>query len=427
MTAEPLSRRRFLTLAGGTGGALAVGACSWSDAVRESTTSTTTSLPLPPPTTEPFVPSTVPSGTDGRRLLVVVNLGGGNDGLNTVVPLTGRYHDLRPSVGLADDELLELDGAYALHPSLSPLLRHWDSGDLTVVHGVGLPGQTRSHFEATDAWAAASHEPDTTGWLGRWLDLHPEAGRDPLLAVGLGGGRAVVRGETSSSTVIRRPEQFLFQTAPGMDADALADILIATATPGSLDSDALTMTRSGVPRAANAVRVFEQIAGDADLERLGGSSVTSLLDVAARVVELNLSTEVITIDVGGYDTHAGQLGTHAGLLDDLARGVDDFFAAVAALETGRDVLVMTTSEFGRRAADNGSGTDHGLAGAHLLLGAAVAGGRIVGDAGVDRLEDGDLPIDVDTRSLYAAALRFLGGPVDDVLGGRWDDLGLVEV
>jgi len=324
-----------------------------------------------------------------------------------------------------DADVLELNADYGLHPALAPLLPYWPSGQLAVAYGVGLPGQSRSHFEATDAWAAASAERQSTGWLGRWLDAHPEAGRDPLLAVGLGGGRAVVRGETVSSTGIQRPEQFLLQTAPGMSADALAEVLLGTATPATADSAALALIRAGIPRASNAVQVFDQIAGEGDLGQLGGNSVSGLLEVAARIVELNLSTEVITIDVGGYDTHANQLTTHANLLGDLAGGIDAFLSALSPLD--RDVLVITTSEFGRRAADNGSGTDHGLAGAHFLIGPSVAGGQIVGDAGLDRLDDGDLPIAIDTRSLYAAALRFLGGPVDEVLDGEWDDYGLVAV
>ena len=173
------------------------------------------------------------------------------------------------------------------------------------------------------------------------------------------------------------------------------------------------------------MQIFDQIAGEADRDQLGGNSVTGLLEVAARIVELNLSTEVITIDVGGYDTHANQLATHANLLGDLAGGIDRFLATVTSRE--RPVLVMTTSEFGRRAADNGSGTDHGLAGAHFFVGPPAAGGRVVGEAGLAQLDDGDLPISIDARSLYAAALGFLGGPIDEVLDGEWDDYGLVAV
>ncbi len=233
-----------------------------------------------------------------------------------------------------------------------------------------------------------------------------------------------MRGESVSSTVIQRPEQFLLQTAPGMDADALADVLLATANPGVADSDALALVRAGIPRAGNAVQIFDRIAADADPDALAGNTVTGLLAVAARLVALNLSTEVITVDVGGYDTHADQLTTHAVLLRDLAGGIEAFLDALGGVD--RDVLVMTTSEFGRRAADNGSGTDHGLAGAHFLVGGRVNGGRVVGTADLDHLDDGDVPIEIDTRSLYAAALGHLGGPVEAVIDGNWSDHELVR-
>ncbi len=418
-----LPRRDFLAMSGAAAGALALGACSWSDAVRDSvaaSTSTTTPPPVPAPTTS----TTIAPGARGRPLLVVVNLAGGNDGLNTVVPISGRYHDLRPDVGLSDGSLIELGSGFGLHPSLAPLEPFWQAGELAAVHGVGIPGQTRSHFAATDAWAAASTGYSPTGWLGRWLDTHPDAGLDPLLAVGLGGGRAAVSGLTASSTVINRPDQFLLQTAPGMDASDLADVLLATSSPAPSDSDARTLVRAGIPKATNAVQILTEIGADPGITGLDASTAHSLLAVAARVVALNLSTEIITIEVGGFDTHAQQLGTHATLLDDVATGIATLFDDLAANGVERDVLVLTTSEFGRRAEDNGSGTDHGSAGAHLLIGSSVNGGQIVGDPGLDALDDGDLPITIDTRSLYANALDHLGGDPADVLDGEWDRYGL---
>ncbi|MGI9608524.1 MAG: DUF1501 domain-containing protein [Acidimicrobiales bacterium] len=418
MSNPPLPRRRFLTLAGGTAGALALGACSWSDGVRESVANTSTTVA---PTTT-GVAAVPPSG---RPLLVVVNMAGGNDALNTVVPLSGRYHDLRPAIALDDAELLPLTEGYALHPSLEPLMPWWDTGSLAAVYGLGIPGQSRSHFAATDAWSAASSDYSPTGWLGRWLDQHDQAGTDPLLAVGLGGGRATVTGHTASSTVINRPEQFLLEAAPGMDADALADVLLATARPSSGDSDALAMVRAGIPRATNAVQILTEIADDADLVGIAGDTATTLMRVAARILALNLSTEVITVNIGGFDTHANQINTHADVLADLAAGIAAFHEEVDAAGVDRDVLIMSTSEFGRRAADNGSGTDHGAAGVQFLIGGAVNGGQIIGDPGLDRLIDGDLPFSIDTRSFYGAALEHLGGDPASILGSTYEELGII--
>lgn len=435
--ASDLHRRRFLALTGGTAGALALGSCAWRDAVEQSIAeSTTTSVPTTSvsPTSTRDVAPTEPAdgslGDPGRPLLVVVNLGGGNDALNTVIPRSGSYHDLRPAVGIPDEQQLALSSDYALHPSLSPLLPYWERSSMAVVQGVGMEGQSRSHFAATDALFAGQVEYNASGWLGRWLDLHPNAGVDPLLAVALGGGRNAVVGQTASSTVITRPDQFLLQTAPGMDVSALADVLLATATStnavaGPNDVDALNTVRAGIPRAMEAIGILDQIGTNAESTSVNANSAQSLLAVAAQIVRLNLSTEVMMIDLGGFDTHAQQSDTHANLLGDLATGIDELLTTLAELDTPRDVVVLTTSEFGRRAEDNGSGTDHGSAGSSLMIGSGVTAG-IVGDLGVDRLVDGDLPIEVDTRSVYAAAIEHLGGSVEATLGGDFDSYDLIS-
>jgi len=209
-----------------------------------------------------------------------------------------------------------------------------------------------------------------------------------------------------------------------MNADALADVLLETAAPATGDTDAMRLVRQGIPRAVNAVQILDEIGDDDAVASLGADSASGLLAVASRIVQLNLSTEVIMVDVGGYDTHANQVDTHAELLSDLATGIDGFFTELTDAQVDRNVLLMTTSEFGRRAEDNGSGTDHGTANSHLLIGSSVAGGRY-GSNGLDNLTDGDLPIAIDTRSHYATALHHLGAEAGDVLSGPWEDLGII--
>ncbi|MFT7474401.1 MAG: hypothetical protein ACI81L_001326 [Verrucomicrobiales bacterium] len=415
---NPLQRRRFLSLAGGTAGALALGACQWHEQVAESVSSSTTT----PTSTSTSIVSD--ASVTPRPLLVVVNLGGGNDAINTVVPMSGRYHDLRPAIGIDDGDLLPVGDGHGMHPSLSPLLPYWDSGRLAIAQGVGIAGQSRSHFAATDTLFAGQAGYISTGWLGRWLDDHPQAGADPLLAVALGGGRSAVAGETASATIITRPEQFLLRTAPGMNATALSEVLLATAAPGTEStSSALDLVRAGVPKAMHAIDILEQIGSNESNVSLEPTSATTLLSVAAQIVQLNLSTEVVLVDLGGFDTHANQTATHASLLADVATGIANLLASIQE-STSRDALVITTSEFGRRAEDNGSGTDHGAAGGSLLLGSSVRGGTIVGSLGLDRLVDGDLPIEVDTRSIYANAIDHLNGDASGVLGGEYDRLSL---
>ncbi len=409
-----LNRRRFLTLAAASAGASLAG-CSWREQVAESVASSTTTTP-----------ATLTSSSDPTSgsppLLVVVNLGGGNDALNTVVPTVGGYYDLRPNVRIEDTDLLALDDIHGLHPSLAPLLPQWEAGHLAVVQGIGLEGQTRSHFAATDAIFAGHAPASQTGWIGRWLDQHPNATTDPLLTIALGGGRGAVVGETAQATVITKPEQFLMQTAPGMSAEALTEVLIATASSGTAsESNAMSMIRAGIPNAVHAVKVLDSVEVDPNTDAFGADSAQLLLAVAAQIVEVNLSTEVLFVDLGGFDTHGSQLATHADLLSDFAIGVAALLERTAGLD--RDVLVVTTSEFGRRGEDNGSGTDHGLAGSSLLIGASVDG-QIVGELAVDRLMNGDLPIEIDTRSLYANALSHLGADPDNILGGTFDRYSL---
>ena len=174
-----------------------------------------------------------------------------------------------------------------------------------------------------------------------------------------------------------------------------------------------------------AIGILDQIGTNAESTSVNANSAQSLLAVAAQIVRLNLSTEVMMIDLGGFDTHAQQSDSHANLLGDLATGIDELLSTLAELDTPRDVVVLTTSEFGRRAEDNGSGTDHGSAGSSLMIGSSVTAG-IVGDLGVDRLADGDLPIEVDTRSVYAAAIEHLGGSVEATLGGDFDSYDLIS-
>jgi uncharacterized protein (DUF1501 family) len=210
-----------------------------------------------------------------------------------------------------------------------------------------------------------------------------------------------------------------------MDATALADVLLATSTPAVGDSDALALVRAGIPRATEAVEILSSISTDAGLVGIAPNSATTLLQVAARVITLNLSTEVIVVEIGGFDTHTNQLASQANLLSDIAEGVANFLAQVDAAGLDRDVLVMTTSEFGRRVSDNGSGTDHGLGSAHLMIGERIAGRQVVGEAKLGELVDGDLPIDVDARSMYQIALDHLGGATPEVLDGDWETLGLI--
>lgn len=409
-----LSRRRFLTLASGTGVVLGAGGLASRAAMAGRATSATSS------TSSTTSTSSGGGAGAGGRTLVVVELKGGNDGLGTVVPLDGRLRDARPTLVPAEGDLLRpagLDG-YGLHPSLQPIVPLWEAGRIAAVQNLGYAHPGRSHFECQQHWwdGAPPHEPTSTGWLGRWLDATAPSGeQDPLRAIALGGIAPALRAERATSTAILDPAGF----SAGMTASAL----LAATDPRSSDA-ILAAAQDAV---VNAHGAAEALAGPLSAATSTGSteqrSLRADLALAAELVVAGLGIEVVALGGGGFDTHAAQTTTHASLLGDLAAGLADFWATIDAAGLSDQVLVVTTSEFGRRVAENGSaGTDHGLGSCQFAVG-PVQGG-VVGDVDLVHLHDGDVMPNIDPRSLFATAVSWLGGPVDEVLAG-YEDLGLL--
>ncbi len=423
-----LSRRAFLGLTGGAAAVAVGGTAAWramvDDRVHDASGSSTTTAPSPGTST-----SSGP-GHPGR-VLVVVQLGGGNDGLNTLVPAgDGRYYDSRPTLGIAEGDVVALPGTsgYGLNPALGALAPYWAQGRLGAVETVGFPGQSRSHFQASDTWWNASLDNTVrTGWLGRWLDAVGDPS-DPLRAIAIGSGSPALVGEKAQSTVVLDPTGFALSTPNGVDADALSRAFQATSAPLSSDP-VIAAAQGAVPGTLDAVAKLAPALTDqpTDDEPVEEGKLTTLLKVAGRVLDLGLGTQIIVVSVSGFDTHANEAAAHPLLLTDLATGLDGFLQAVDVQGRTDDVLVMTTSEFGRRVAENGSGTDHGKASVALLAGGGAAGGQIVGQADLGALDEGDLAVGIDTRSMYAAALDWLGGPTDELLGDTYDRHGLVRV
>ena len=424
-----LSRRAFIGMGGGAAAVAVGGTAAWraliDDRVHQAADATTTTTTTTSSTSTTAAPAAHPG-----RVLVVVQLGGGNDGLNTLVPVgDGRYYDNRPRLAIAEHDAVALPGlaGYGLNPALAALAPHWTQGRLGLVDGVGFPGQSRSHFQASDTWWTASLENTArTGWLGRWLDAVGDP-TDPLRAIALGAGSPALVGERAQSTVVLDPTGFALSTPDGVDADGLAHAFLATAAPLSTDP-VIAAAQGAVPGTLSSVHslapaLTDVATPDAAIEE---GDLTTLLGVAGRVIDLGLGTQIIVVSVGGFDTHANEAAAHPDLLADLATGLDRFLQAVDAQGRSDDVLVMTTSEFGRRVAENGSGTDHGKASVALLAGGPVVGGQLVGQADLGPLDDGDLPVAIDTRSMYAAALDWLGGPTDELLGGTYDRHGLLK-
>jgi uncharacterized protein (DUF1501 family) len=337
-------------------------------------------------------------------------------------------------LAIADDKLLALSGetSVGLHPALQPLGAMWDARQLAILPCVGFATDSRSHFDSLDVWWTASPDhKQKTGWIGRWLDATGAAVDNPLVAISLGGGAVpALASERSQSTAINDLNAFKLMAPSGSDEARLAEAFAATASPASTDP-LVSQAQTSVTAALRAVDVLSKAGADTAVEGDPPGTeptgpLTSGLSAAANLIDLDLGTRVLLVSAAGFDTHANQLNEHEQLLDDLAKGVSGFFSALQKKGHADRVLLVTTSEFGRRAAENGSaGTDHGLGGVHFLAGPGVQGG-LHGTVDIAHLTDGDLPVQTDTRSLYAAALDWLGGPSSEILDGYKDDLHLVN-
>jgi uncharacterized protein (DUF1501 family) len=423
-----MSRRNFLAWSASVAAGAGLTACEGRGAAKSGsattapTGSTTTATTVPASSSTAATTTaaattlapttTAPKATD--RVLVVVQLSGGNDGINTLIPVTGRYHDLRPTLGIPDDKLVKFPGVsdYGLHPSFAPLQGLLDAGRVAAVASVGYPSPNRSHFVSLDNWwSATPGKVSQTGWLGRYLDATGGTASDPLRAVALGSGVPALRGVDSRATVVISPDTFTIKAKPGS---------------GLVDGWKL-IGGANASAAANAVDVFQKLKVDAAANQDATAeegNITKSLALAAEMIIAKTPARVIHINTGGFDTHANQLETQAKLLSDLAGGLAHFNDRLTAAGMADHALVITTSEFGRRAAENGSGTDHGKASVEFLVGPMVKGG-LIGKTNLVNLDDGDLKADIDFRSIYTSALNWLGGPSQEILLGAFDPIGLV--
>lgn len=427
MSTHSFSRRHFLGAgAGAAVSVTALGACSQRGGTSLPATTasgavagdgTSTSLPAG------GAPATTAAGGSvaGARRLVVVQLHGGNDLLNTLPPTDGRYMDQRPTLALPEADRLALAGVsdFGMHPSLAALVPAWENGSLALVRGIGFDDPNRSHFVSMDRWWRAD-DPTGPGWLGRVLDLWG-ADQPPLAGTALGGGAPLLAGSAVQPTVVPSPESFRLRL---LDPAALA---FGDGQPGSLDGAARRAFARALEAMADFSALVTQAPADADLpEFAGGAPISDALATAAALLTADVGARIVVVSADGFDTHSGQAAVHAGLLEDLGNGLAAFQAAVDAAGLADDVLLVTTSEFGRRVAQNGSeGTDHGAGGVSLVLGSSVAGGAF-GDVDLGDLLDGDIRPVLDPRALYTPCLDWLGVDAELVLGRRYEGLAVLR-
>ena len=363
------------------------------------------------------------------RSLVVVQLAGGNDALNTVIPYgDGLYYDWRKDVRIEQDKVLHIDDYLGFNPALASIKDLYDENKVAVINGVGYPDPNRSHFRSIDIWHTGESEGiGESGWLGRAMrELDPKA-ENPVIGVNFGKGL---------------PRALSLRGVPVASVSDLENYGVLPDVQGEQSRELVLSAFSQIYGSAMAHDTVSQFIGQTGLDALKGAdilrtapaqysssieyahnSIAQSMKSIAQVLTADIGTRVFYTGHGSFDTHAAELETHTRLWTETSNAISDFMADMKEHGREDDVLVLVWSEFGRRIKDNSAGTDHGSGGSAFLIGGGVNGG-LYGDypslEESDHLE-GDLHFNNDFRSIYSTiAEQWLGVDPDVVSNGQYE-------
>ncbi|MEO6874803.1 MAG: DUF1501 domain-containing protein [Opitutaceae bacterium] len=366
-----------------------------------------------------------------RPILVLVQLAGGNDGLNTLVPFEdANYYRLRPTIGIAKEKVLRLNGTLGLHPSCIAMHRLVQDGQLAVIQNVGYPNPNRSHFRSTEIWETASGSGEflSTGWIGRFMDNacagQPADAHDPV-------GVHISNGVPQS--FLGAHDHPTFGLLPGQgnrreneENRRLLESLVGQTTAG--ENDNATFLKHTLMDSLVTEKKVQQVLGSYQPSSSypGNAFSASLRNVAALIAS-GLPTRVYFVSLSGFDTHSNQANQQANLLTTLSEGLAAFQKDLQLHKLDGQVTTMTFSEFGRRPSENESrGTDHGTAAPLFVMGARVKGGLHGTAPDLNLAHNQDLTYTTDFRAVYATMLdRWLGCPSEPVLGAKFASLPIV--
>jgi uncharacterized protein (DUF1501 family) len=406
----------------------------------------------------------ITTGKDST-ILVVLQMAGGNDGLNTVVPYGNDfYHKARPKIGLSSDKIIKLDDDVGLNGAMGGFKDLYDAGNLAIVQGVGYPNPNRSHFRSTEIWQTASDSDriEKYGWLGRYFD-NDCSGADPTVGVTIGNQLPeAFFAKSPKGIVLNNPRDYRFESdahpkpcqtdmteesykklnelemsSPAPDG---GPTMIEENSGGSISSLAAGMPMQG----GRAIDFIERTALDAQMSSdqvraiaakvqnqavYPGSQLGNSLKLVAKLIGDGLPTRIYYVSQGGYDTHTNQLNSQQRLLGDLAESTKSFVADMKAQGNMGRVLVMTFSEFGRRVNENANGgTDHGAAAPMFIVGDKVKAGLLgkYPSLAPQDLFEGDIKYNVDFRNVYASVLEtWLKTKSAPILGKQFEPLPIV--
>ncbi len=353
-----------------------------------------------------------------KKLLILIELKGANDGLNTVVPINDpHYAALRPRIGLERANLISITDREAFHPSLKPLGALWENKELAIVQGLGYPNPNLSHFRSIEIWDTASKSDEylDAGWLARTFQQTP-----PPASFAAAG---VVVGSNDMGPL----------SGQGVRSIALADTVqfLRTAKLAQAGKDERNAALKHILAVENEIvhaasKLNTNYAFKTEFPKNG---FAGQIRTAAQLVANNAGIATIRLSLGSFDTHANQLGTHANLLGQLAEGIAALKAALIELNRWDSTLIMTYAEFGRRPKENQSnGTDHGTANVHFITGGRVKGGMYGEAPALNRLDgNGNLPFAVDFRSMYATVIhQWWGQDAARVLNGKFQPIDMLK-
>lgn len=339
-----------------------------------------------------------------ERVLVCIQLDGGNDGLNTVIPYTDPlYAKYRKELRIGEKDIVKLNDSIGLHPQMKPAAKLLENGRLAIIQGVGYPNPNRSHFESMAIWQHAqldTKDHDGIGWLGRTGDALLPSGDAASVHVGDEPLPVALRGRRAASISLR--DESDLKLVAGLEA-----VPIAAAGSGGVSA----FVNRSIAESFDAARRFaESSNSDTRAGKYPNSKLGEKLRLVSRLIKLGGGTRIYYVTQPGYDTHAAQGFTHLRLLNEFSESLAALLDDLKESKLDDRVIVLAFSEFGRRVAENGSaGTDHGVAGPVFIAGPAVRGGIIGEHPRLDDLDDGDLKTKIDFREIYAAILeRWIG-------------------
>jgi uncharacterized protein (DUF1501 family) len=366
--------------------------------------------------------------------LVVLQLSGGHDGLNAIIPYAdGLYHQLRPQIGIPSDKVLHLDDQVGLHPNLTAFKQLYDQGQLAILQGVGYPNPNRSHFRSMEIWQTARPDgpaPDQ-GWLGAFMSEIYKVGDSPFECVNFGPSVPQAL-RTPQAPIAALQDTSSFQFLVDRRLPSMKDPLLKTfgqmATRPAQKTPAVELVARNWDAATTGVAALTSVSEKYQARaQYPGNPLGKTLQQVAQMLTSDLGTRVVYLQLGGFDTHANEKPQHAGLMTQLADSLAAFQADLDSHGLADRVLTLSFSEFGRRVKENGSqGTDHGAAGPMFVVGKSVRGGLYGDHPRLNDLDDGDLKYAIDFRSVYATVLEnWFSASAPEVLGANFEKLNFL--